>query len=99
MKNNVFVDFMNSLTEDYLNKEFEDFIKYLGFSKFERSETSASYEIITAEVYGFDDRRVFISVFKEMNSIVKGRYVITDENCLTLDNIVFKRFNNKWVEE
>ena len=91
---------MDSLTEEYLSKELDDFIKYLGFDGFEKSDITGFYETLSTEVYGFDDRRIFISSFYETNNTVKCRYVITDNECNTLDNAVFKRdkTTNEWVE-
>ena len=41
MKNeNVWKSFMDSLTEEYLSKELNNFIKYLGFEDFEKSDTT-----------------------------------------------------------
>lgn len=101
MKNeNVWKCFMDSLTEDLLQRELDSFIKYLGFDGFEKSDITGFYETLTLEVYGFDDRRVFISAFYETNKTVKCRYVITDNKCNTLDNVVFKRdkTTNEWTE-
>ena len=99
MKNeNIWKGFMDSLTEDFLSKQLDDFIKYLGFDDFEKSDTTNFSETLTLEVYGFDDRRIFISSFYETNNTVKCRYVITDNKCMLFDNIVFKKDGNKWVE-
>ena len=102
MKNeNVWKSFMDSLTEEYLSIELNNFIKYLGFEDFEKSDiASYFYGTLSTEVYGFDDRRVFISAFYEKNSVVKCRYVITDNKCITLDNVVFIRdkTTNEWTE-
>lgn len=104
MKNeNVWKSFMDSLTEEYLSIELNNFIKYLGFEDFEKSDITYFYETLSTEVYGFDDRRVFISGFYEANSVVKCKYMITDKKCNVLDNIVFIRdkTTNEWtvVEE
>ena len=101
MKNeNVWKSFMDSLTEEYLSIELNNFIKYLGFEDFEKSDIAYFYKTLSTEVYGFDDRRVFISVFYEKNSVVKCRYVITDNKSNTLDNVVFIRdkTTNEWTE-
>lgn len=101
MKNeNVWKSFMDSLTEEYLSIELNNFIKYLGFEDFEKSDIAYFYKTLSTEVYGFDDRRVFISVFYEKNSVVKCRYMITDNKCNTLDNAVFIRdkTTNEWTE-
>lgn len=101
MKNeNVWKSFMDSLTEEYLSIELNNFIKYLGFEDFEKSDITGFSETLATEVYGFDDRRVFISVYYEKNSVVKYRYVITDNKCNTLDNVVFIRdkTTNEWTE-
>lgn len=94
---------MDSLTEEYLSIELNNFIQYLGFEDFEKSDTAYFYETLSTEVYGFDDRRVFISVFQEKNSDVKYKYIITDSKCNVLDNVVFIRdkTTNEWtvVEE
>ena len=82
---------MDSLTEEYLSIELNNFIKYLGFEDFEKSDIIGFSETLSTEVYGFDDRRVFISVFYEANNVVKCRYRITDNKCNILDNIVFIR--------
>ena len=91
---------MDSLTEEYLSIELNNFIKYLGFEDFEKSDIAYFYKTLSTEVYGFDDRRVFIAVFYEKNSVVKCRYVITDNKCNTLDNVVFIRdkTTNEWTE-
>ena len=91
---------MDSLTEEYLSIELNNFIKYLGFEDFEKSDIAYYYKTLSTEVYGFDDRRVFILVFYEKNSVVKCRYVITDNKCNTLDNVVFIRdkTTNEWTE-
>ena len=101
MKNeNVWKSFMDSLTEEYLSIELNNFIKYLGFEDFEKSDITGFSETLSTEVYGFDDRRVFISVFYETNSVVKCRYMITDNKCNVLDNVVFRRdkTTNEWTE-
>lgn len=82
---------MDSLTEEYLSIELNNFIKYLGFEDFEKSDITGFYETLSTEVYGFDDRRVFISVFYETNNVVKYRYIITDNKFKALDNVVFIR--------
>ena len=82
---------MDSLTEEYLSIELNNFIKYLGFEDFEKSDIIGFSETLSTEVYGFDDRRVFISVFYEANNVVKCRYMITDNKCNILDNVVFIR--------
>lgn len=56
---------MDSLTEECLSIELNNFIKYLGFEDFEKSDIAWFYETLSIEVYGFDDRRVFISGFYE----------------------------------
>lgn len=91
---------MDSLTEEYLSIELNNFIKYLGFDDFEKSDIAYFFETLATEVYGFDDRRVFISAFYEKNSVVKCRYMITDNKCNTLDNVVFIRdkTTNEWTE-
>lgn len=91
---------MDSLTEEYLSIELNNFIKYLGFEDFEKSEIAYFYETLSTEVYGFDDRRVFISAFYEKNSVVKCKYMITDNKCNVLDNVVFIRdkTTNEWTE-
>ena len=91
---------MDSLTEEYLSIELNNFIKYLGFDDFEKSDIAYFYKTLSTEVYGFDDRRVFISAFYEKNSVVKCKYMITDNKCNTLDNVVFIRdkTTNEWTE-
>ena len=101
MKNeNVWKSFIDSLTEEYLSIELNNFIKYLGFEDFEKSDIEYFYKTLSTEVYGFDDRRVFISVFYEKNSVVKCKYMITDNKCNTLDKVVFIRdkTTNEWTE-
>ena len=101
MKNeNVWKSLMDSLTEEYLSIELNNFIKYLGFEDFEKSDIAYFYKTLSTEVYGFDDRRVFISVFYEKNSVVKCKYMITDNKCNILDNVVFIRdkTTNEWTE-
>ena len=101
MKNeSVWKSFMDSLTEEYLSIELNNFIKYLGFDDFEKSDIAYFYKTLSTEVYGFDDRRVFISAFYEKNSVVKCKYMITDNKCNTLDNVVFIRdkTTNEWTE-
>ena len=101
MKNeNLLKSFMDSLTEKYLSIELNNFIKYLGFEDFEKSDITGFSETLSTEVYGFDDRRIFISAFYEANSIVKCRYMITDNKCNVLDNVVFRldKTTNEWTE-
>ena len=104
MKNNVYKRFLDNLKngegEEDIVKALYSFIKYLGFEDFEKSDIAYFYETLSTEVYGFDDRRVFISVFYEKNSVVKCRYVITDNKCNTLDNVVFihDKTTNEWTE-
>ena len=94
---------MDSLTEEYLSIELNNFVKYLGFEDFEKSDIAYFYKTLSTEVYGFNDRRVFILEKKKKNSVVKCRYVITDNKCNTLENVVFIRdkTTNEWtvVEE
>ena len=105
MKNNVYKRFLDNLKngegEEDIVKALYSFIKYLGFEDFERSDIAYLYKTLSTEVYGFDDRRVFISVFYEKNGVVKCRYVITDNKCNALDNVVFTRdkTTNEWTED
>lgn len=91
---------MDSLTEEYLSIELNNFIKYLGFEDFEKSDIVYLYKTLSTEVYGFDDRCVFISAFYEKNNVVKCRYIITNNKCNVLDNVVFIRdkTTNGWTE-
>ena len=101
MKNeSVWKSFMDSLTEECLSIELNNFIKYLGFEDFEKSDIAYFYKTLSIEVYGFDDRRVFISGFYEKNNGVKCKYMITDNKCNVLDNVVFTRdkTTNEWTE-
>lgn len=78
-------------------KALSDLIKYLGFDDFEKSSVLSSSNLLSTEVLGFDDRRIFISVIDNKDNIT-GRYVITDENVEVLDTITFKLENNEWSE-
>ena len=95
----IWTRFMESLEyEDKgMVKALSDLIKYLGFDDFEKSSVLSSSNLLSTEVLGFDDRRIFISVIDNKDNIT-GRYVITDENVEVLDTITFKLENNEWSE-
>lgn len=79
-------------------KALSDLIKYLGFDDFSKSPVLSSSNLLSTEVLGFDDRRVFISVICNKDCSITGRYVITDKNVDVLDIITFKQDNNEWSE-
>ena len=101
MKNNIYQSFVDNLKieEQDMLKVMGSFVKYLGFEDFEISEflIGPNGDLLTTEVLGFDDRRIFITVFENKDSIT-GRYVITDKNADVLDVITFKQDNDKWSE-
>lgn len=82
------------IQEDNMARALASFIKFLGFEDFEKSDVVNGGDFLTTEVYGVDDRRIFITV--NDNNI--GKYVITDNKCNVLDCISFKRENSYWVE-
>lgn len=96
----IWARFMESLEyEDQdMIKALSDLIRYLGFDDFEKSTVLSSSNLLSTEVLGFDDRRIFVSVFEEKDYSIKGRYIITDKKGHILDYIIFKKDNNKWVE-
>ena len=102
MKNNIyqsFVDNLKNVEEQDMVKALDSFIKYLGFDDFERTNIlNNDNDVLTTEVLGFDDRRIFVSVFEEKDYSIKCRYIITDKDVYVLDVITFKIYNNKWVE-
>ena len=101
MKNNIYQSFVANLKieeEQDIMKALDSFIKYLGFDDFERTCTQNIGYALTTEVLGFDDRRIFITVFENKDSIT-GRYVITDKDVNVLDVITFKQDNDEWSED
>ena len=102
MKNNIFQNFVDNLKsqeeEQDIVKALDSFIKYLGFDDFERTNIQNIGNVLTTEVLGFDDRRIFISVIYNKDCSITGRYLITDENVNILDTITFKLDNNEWSE-
>ena len=103
MKNNIYQSFVDNLKykeeEQDIVKALDSFIKYLGFDDFERTDTQNISYVLTTEVLGFNDRRVFISVICNKDCSITGRYVITDKNVDVLDIITFKLDNNGWSED
>lgn len=100
MKNNIYQSFVDNLKieeEQDIMKALDSFIKYLGFDYFERTSTQNIGYALTTEVLGFDDRRIFITVIENKDSIT-GRYVITDKDNNVLDAITFKQDNDEWSE-
>ena len=102
MKNNniyqSFIDNLNNCEEQDNVKALSDFIKYLGFEDFEKAIISNDENILSVEVLGIDDRRMFIDVFEYDCSVI-GKWFITDSEMNILDDVSFKRDeNNKWVE-
>lgn len=102
---NSLYNFINSIQEKYmLLHALTNFIKYLGFETFKTTGptkglgSNPSDEILTTEVYGFDDRRIFLSVLNESGTL-RGKYVITDKNRTVLDIITFKADGFDWIEE
>lgn len=94
-----FMNFINSVkANELLKTALNNFMKYLGFEGFQTSEASIGLGIMSIEVYGFDDRKVFLSVFNE-KEILKGRYIICDNSCVTLDSVTFKCDGFDWTEE
>ena len=100
MKNNIYQSFVDNLkTEEQYNvKALDSFIKYLGFDDFERTDTQNIGYVLTTEVLGFDDRRIFLSVIGNKDYNVTGRYIITDKKYKALDVITFKLENTEWSE-
>lgn len=100
MKNNIYQSFVDNLKhneEQDIVKAFDSFIKYLGFDDFKMSSTQNIGYALTTEVLGFDDRRIFITVTENKDSIT-GRYVITDKDFNVLDTVIFKQDNEEWSE-
>lgn len=101
MKNNIYQSFIDNLKnaeEQDIVKALDSFIKYLGFDDFERTDIQIIGNVLTTEVLGFDDRRIFISVIDNIDFSITGRYVITDENVNVFDTITFKLENDEWSE-
>ena len=100
MKNNIYQSFVDNLKseEQDMVKALDDFIKYLGFYDFERTDTQNIGDVLTTEVLGFDDRRIFISVIDNKDCSITGRYVITDKDVNVLDIITFNQDNDEWSE-
>ena len=93
------MDNLKNAKEQDMVKALDSFIKYLGFYDFERTNIqNIGNDVLTTEVLGFNDRRIFISVIENKDCSITGRYVITDINVDVLDTITFKIYNNKWVE-
>ena len=88
---------MSQEEEQDIVKALDSFIKYLGFDDFEKSDVSIGGDFLSTEVYGIDDRRVFVSVTENINYIT-GKYIITNKNADILDIITFKKENNEWIE-
>ena len=101
MKNNIYQSFVDNLKteEQDIMKALDSFIKYLGFDDFERTCTQNIGHVLTTEVLGFDDRRIFISVIDNKDCSITGRYVITDKDVNVLDIITFKQDNDEWNED
>lgn len=101
---NVWYDFNNSIQESSLMDALRNFIRFLGFEGFRINGPSRglgdklSDEILTAEVLGFNDRRIFLSVLNGWSGL-RGKYVITDKDCNILDVIMFKADCLDWIEE
>lgn len=96
---NLWYNFINSFqTEASLKLALINFTKYLGFEGFQMSNPLATPDEAITEVRGFDDRRIFLSVHNE-NDTLRGKYVITDKNNKTLDIITFKADGFDWIEE
>lgn len=95
----IWARFMESLEyEDQdMVKALASIIKFLGFEDFEKSDVSKGSDFLSTEVYGIDDRRVFVSVIDNINYIT-GKYIITNKNADILDIITFKRNGNDWIE-
>ena len=100
MKNNIYQSFVDNLKteEQDMIKVLDSFIKYLGFDDFSKSAFSYVCELLSTEVLGFDERRIFLSVIGNKDCSVTGRYVITDKKGKMLDVITFKLENNEWSE-
>ena len=100
MKNNIYQSFVDNLKteEQDIMKALDSFIKYLGFDDFERTDTQNIGYVLTTEVLGFDDRRIFISVIDNKDCSITGRYTITDKDVNVLDIITFKQDNDEWSE-
>ena len=103
MKNNIYQSFVDNLKNEEEEKEdmikaLDSFIKYLGFDDFGMTNIQNIGHVLTTEVLGFNDRRIFISVICNKDCSITGRYVITDKNVDVLDIITFKLDNNEWSE-
>ena len=100
MKNNIYQSFVDNLKteEQDMIKALDSFIKYLGFEDFSKSAFSYVGELLSTEVLGFDERRIFLSVIGNKDCSVTGRYIITDKKYKALDVITFKLENNEWSE-
>ena len=100
MKNNIYKSFVDNLKTEEQDtiKALDSFIKYLGFEDFSKSAFSYISELLSTEVLGFDDRRIFISVIDNKDCSITGRYVITDKDVNVLDIITFKQDNGEWSE-
>ena len=98
--NNIYQSFVDNLKteEQDIVKALDSFIKYLGFDDFERTDTQNIGHVLTTEVLGFDDRRIFISVIDNKDCSITGRYVITDKDVNVLDIITFNQDNDEWSE-
>ena len=101
MKNNIYQSFVDNLKyeEQDIVKALDSLIKYLCFDDFEMTSIKNNGNVLTTEVLGFDDRRIFISVICNKDFSITGRYVITDNNVEVLDTITFKLDNNEWSED
>lgn len=86
------------IQEDNMARALASIIKFLGFEDFEKAIISNDENILSVEVLGIDDRRMFIDVFEYDCSVI-GKWFITDSEMNILDDVSFKRDeNNKWVE-
>lgn len=93
------MDNLKNAEEQDIVKAFDSFIKYLGFEDFEMQTFKLGNDVLTTEVLGFNDRRIFISVIENKYCSITGRYVITDKNVNVLDTITFKQNNDEWSED
>lgn len=77
-------------------KVFDDFIKFLGFSDFNRSAIKIQHKTLSTKV-SIDDRLVFVSVIENDDCYI-GKCIIADKKYNVLDIIVFELKDDEWVE-
>ena len=93
------MDSLFDAEEQDMVKALDSLIMFLGFKDFEKSDTSIWSDFLITEVYGFNDRRIFVSVIDNFDGNITGKCTIENKNGDTLDVIVFKLENNEWIED